>query len=138
MLFHWRMTGLEDPILCITDLFQFYARTIFLVIKLICAFFSAIHVLYLGNMQALLWFHFRSVYQNSKVVCLFHIFNSYRYNRGPMILTAICIVYIVVCSLLQILKSGSLIEVNQEQTYGDIIVSATPRLEAALRSSEKQ
>uniref|UniRef100_A0A0E0DFG5 Rad21/Rec8-like protein N-terminal domain-containing protein n=1 Tax=Oryza meridionalis TaxID=40149 RepID=A0A0E0DFG5_9ORYZ len=37
-----------------------------------------------------------------------------------------------------ILKSGSLIEVNQEQTYGDIIVSATPRLEAALRSSEKQ
>ncbi|KAF0891740.1 hypothetical protein E2562_010940 [Oryza meyeriana var. granulata] len=37
-----------------------------------------------------------------------------------------------------ILKSGSLIEVNQEQPYEDIIVSVTPQLEAALRSSEKQ
>uniref|UniRef100_A0A0D9W6H2 Rad21/Rec8-like protein N-terminal domain-containing protein n=1 Tax=Leersia perrieri TaxID=77586 RepID=A0A0D9W6H2_9ORYZ len=37
-----------------------------------------------------------------------------------------------------ILKSNDLIEVNQEQPYKDIIISATPQLEVALESSEKQ
>ncbi|XP_040379255.1 sister chromatid cohesion 1 protein 2 isoform X2 [Oryza brachyantha] len=37
-----------------------------------------------------------------------------------------------------ILKSGGLIKVNQEQPYEDIMVSATPQLEEALRSSDKK